>query len=368
MVTMAAMRKRTLWLLCLASTVFAADPFVKQELPPLPSGRIVGGELTPDRSAIVTWGTGLWRWPVAGGNPKRLLVLQGAVFGEGGCFADVNQDGKPDLVLEERPTVASLGKLIWLEAPHWQRHQIDTGIEMSECQEVNLLGHRGILMVQRHMQVRFYEPPASAKTAERWDYQEVYSFYTPSRQAGLLLADIDQDGHQDILCGNYWIKSPEQFELPWHLFAIELYNETPKSATLRLTVLNGGRDLFVAQRDMPDARVTWLERPANPRQLWIEHRLEIPGGVRFVSGLLVGNLDGTGATSVLVGENNGPQSRLILLKKGTQGGFNISWETKTTPILQMLPIETGFIAIGPTNVTLFRKIMQGAASPSASMR
>ena len=36
----------------------------------------------------------------------------------------------------------------------------------------------------------------------------VYSFYTPSRQAGLLLADVDGDGLTDIFAGNYWIRSP----------------------------------------------------------------------------------------------------------------------------------------------------------------
>ena len=48
-------------------------------------------------------------------------------------------------------------------------------------------------------------------------------------------ADIDGDGLPDILAGMYWIRSPESFELPWRLFAIDLWNETPESAMLRLS-------------------------------------------------------------------------------------------------------------------------------------
>ena len=86
---------------------------------------------------------------------------------------------------------------------------IDNGTDMPNCLAVTFLGHKGVLVVNRGMQMRFYE-------YSDFHYREIYSFYSPSRQAGLLVADVDQDGRPDILCGNYWIRSPGQFGLPWY--------------------------------------------------------------------------------------------------------------------------------------------------------
>ena len=97
-----------------------------------------------------------------------------------------------------------------------------------------VLGRRGVLLVHRRSQVRFYEIPADRSAP--WPATEIYSFYTPSNQGGMLLADIDRDGTTDLLCGNYWIKSPDRFELPWRLFAIEPWSEEPDSAMLRLAL------------------------------------------------------------------------------------------------------------------------------------
>ena len=101
--------------------------------------------------------------------------------------------------------------------------------------------------------------------------QEIYSFYTASRQGGLLIEDIDGDGRPDIVCGNYWIRSPERFDLPWRLFAINTRHETPDSATFRLAWL--GRDLIAAQGHMSPGAVYRYTRGADPTQQWKEQKL-----------------------------------------------------------------------------------------------
>lgn len=329
-------------------------PFATTDLGKVP-GAIRGGVLTADGKTLITWGTGLRRWVVSSGkNVKQPRLLNGSQFGEGGCRADVNKDGRQDIVLQLLPgdKPAALGQLVWLQAPEWQPHVIDTGIEMSECVETSLLGRRGILLVQRHAQVRFYPYPLALNGQA--EYQEVYSFYTPSRQAGLLQADIDGDGYSDILCGNYWIRSPEAYELPWHLFAIELYNETPVSATLRLAMAKGSLDLFVAQRDMEQAKVTWLRKPADPKVLWEAHPLTPSGGIHFATGLLAGNWSSDGL-DLLVGEHHGESSRLLWFRRGRdEAEFTPQGTRVSRPIVNLLQAPGAIVVLYDDGVALLR--------------
>jgi hypothetical protein len=212
-------------------------------------GAVMSGE------ALYTWGDGVHRWD---SSLKHTPVAAGK-WGEGGCIADVNGDGRRDLVLQRG---AGLGELVWLEAPTWRVHKFDDEIEMPDCLEATLFDRRGILMIHRGMQVRFYEWRAD-KPAMR----EIYSIYTPSRQAGLALADVDLDGRPDILCGNYWIQSPARFDLPWHIFAIDTWFEEPLSASMRLLWLPG-RIRVAVQREMEQARAAVFRPTANVKELW----------------------------------------------------------------------------------------------------
>lgn len=261
---------------------------------------------------------------------------------------DVDQDGQPDLILQEG---LGLGKLTWRRAPDWKLRVIDTEIEMHECLPATLLGHRGFLMIQRFMQVRFYEPPT--KPGEPWTSTELYSMYTPSNQTGLLLADIDGDGLIDILCGNYWIKSPVSFELPWRLFAINTYSEVADSAMLQLALTEPSVGLIVSQGHMRDARLTWFERPDDPRRLWIGHRLE--DGLHLVNphALFASDLNADGKVDFLLAERNGVDSRLLAFWNDGRT-FHSEQLARGQEMISIWRVDRGtLLSIGPNAVTLW---------------
>jgi len=270
---------------------------------------------------LVTWGDRLlWGRPPQGNY--QVVRGRGRAFAEGGCLLDVDGDGKLDIVVNEGGPERDL---VWYRFPHgrgdWTRHVIDTGIDAPDLLPATLLGHRGVLLIHKRMQVRFYEIPADPTT--RWPSQDVYSFYSPSHQGGLRMADIDGDGRPDILAGMYWIRSPESFELPWRLFAIELWNETLESAMLRLSygpLAGAAPELVAAQRAMQPARLARFERPADPRQLWIEHRIESVPDLAEVNSLDTADFDGDGRPDILVAEKAGAGRLLVLYNEG-EGQF-----------------------------------------------
>ena len=234
-------------------------------------------------------------------SANTTVIRRDGGYSTGGCLMDVDGDGRDDLVLNERS-----GALVWLQAPRWTRRAIAASVDARDIVPATLLGHRGVVLIHRQMQVRFYEIPE--RPAASWHGRDLYSFYTPSREGGLALADIDGDGLTDILAGNYWIRSPRAWDLPWRLFAINTWSEQENSAMLRLAWR--APMLYAAQREMSPARLAWFERPADPTQLWPEHRIEGPW--ERVN-LEAADFDGDGSPDLLV---SGSEGAVILRHNG----------------------------------------------------
>jgi hypothetical protein len=318
-------------LLCFATIpVLAVEP---ERSVTVGTEEIRGAALDERSGSLYTWGDKVRRWDL---RTLQSEVLATGWFGEGGCVADFG------LVLYEGP---GLGKLVWYGSTGWKRHELDTEIEMHDCAAATLFGRKGVLMIQRFMQMRFYQPTG--------EVQDVYSFYTASEQAGIAFADVDGDGRQDILSGNYWIRSPERFEEPWRLFAINTIHQTPKSARFRLALLEPADALVAAQGEMEDAQLILFRKPPNPRDQWRQIPLGEGLRIAYPHGLLATDLDGDGKTDFVLGENNGAASRLFAFRNLGDDRFASSLLETGHPSVAIFRAGANLIVAGPHEVSLW---------------
>lgn len=216
--------------------------------------------LAHPQPAILTWGDQLQSWPLTGAAPTTLLAHRD--FGPAGCIADVNSDGLDDLLVQEHPGAS---RFLWLKAPDWSPHVIESETDFTNCLPFTLAGKRGVLITHLHSQVRFYLFP-------NFEYKELYSIYTASQQGGLLPHDVDSDGLTDLFVGNYWMKNPGALDVAWRIFAINLFHDTPTAARAALALWNDRSLVWAATADTA-ARIAVFDPPPDFKQLWNEQRL-----------------------------------------------------------------------------------------------
>jgi hypothetical protein len=209
-------------------------------------GEVRGAALHHD--GILTWGDSLALWPLDGGPPRILesgtnYDAAGALDPNAGLF-----------LLENRTRLIRHSPRIVLEEETATRDLLFTTLD----------GENGLLYLHHHSQLRFWTPDGT---------REIYSIYTPSRQAGLQFVELDRDGLPELLCGNYWLKQSGKKGVAWRLFALNTFFENPDSASARILYLNSPQGLLWASRE----RVAWLTPREDLRQLWNCRILAIEG-------------------------------------------------------------------------------------------
>ena len=237
------------------------------------------------------------------------------------------------------------GALLWLRAPRWEPRVIERETEFRDCLPFEFDGHKGVLVPHFNAQLRLYEYPK--RRDGKWVYSEIYSIYTASKQGGLVSFDVDGDGLADLFIGNYWMRNPGKWDLPWHLYNMNTFFDKPDAALARQAVYQRqGRakpDLLWAESEGAPARFALLERPDDEKQAWPAHMIEpAPDHPRA---LLVLEPEPGEWPPILVGAEDG-----VRLYSAVEGVWHMSKLWSGAPVLALFRVGDHVLAVTPDRV------------------
>lgn len=273
---------------------------------------------TPEGGAVVGWGERMLQWPLGGAELIELQPRRpDTEFSNGGCAVDIDGDGRDEIVVARgRSRSCSDPDLLWFEASApgkpWTEHfiaKLGAGpIAPHDVEPLTLARSdggklRGVVAVLDRRQLVWFEIPADPR--QPWPRHEIAELPLAS-QSGIAVGDVAEHGRPDVVCGMFWAECPaDPTSEPWRVHRFGQWQDGGWGGMAKLALADmdgdGHLDIVASEAEIPDARLGVFSRNADqPDAPW--RCREIEKGLYCPHSLVLADVDGDRQTDIIVGE------------------------------------------------------------------
>ena len=234
----------------------------------------------------------------------------------GGFLADINRNGRLDFVAGSDATG---DRIFWFENPGelgkpWPLHEIhQMPANQSHDQFVADLDGDGRLEVyfwNQRSETLCYVPVPDDPTISPWP--GVRAIMTGVRQEGFALADVDGDGHLELIAGQSWLRAPATPGGDWERHIIADDFVSPRVAAADFSG-NGKIEIILAEGDASYLTDRYYGRVA---RCWFDDDPTLPWQVEILHdkladphSLVVADFTANGRPDLFVGELGDPNAK-----------------------------------------------------------
>lgn len=308
------------WIMCLTTPIIAAQEktFPAFELHKIDAiGREMGqtGLADLDNDGDLDWivgqslnaGSEIWWWEYQGPDTWIRHTMGKGKTDVGGAPLDVNGDGWIDMVS---------GSVLLLNPGNPRQEpfkEYEIGAIYShdtEFADINGDGKMDVIANSDRTGLFWYEVPVDVTA--KWTQHTIALIGEHKIHGGVspkAVGDIDGDGDTDVVTAQAWYENADGKGLRWighknlDLGRPERYGIAIKTWVGDLDG-DGDNDVVQAEADHPDARVAWFENDGKGN--WIRHMIRDEGGKQDFHSLIVADFDNDGDWDVFSG--GGPLS------------------------------------------------------------
>ena len=268
-------------------------------------------------------------------NPSWKMSSIGRAGCNGGVLFDIDGDGDLDVVTSVK---TEGNRVCWFENPNqpypssertgnWRRRIVDDTSDLTfqhdlEIGDIDMDGVPDDLAVifdnhrTNRATVKWYRRPENLES-QSWGTRTIAK--DSPAGVGLAIADINEDGRNDVVRGGKWYEGPDQQEKDW----IEHEITAEHISNIRTADMDrdGDMDIVAASGWQTSGRLRWMENREHG-QSFVVHDIAI---LCRPENVVVLDLDGDGDYEVVTGEMKGETDSTFLVFENPDPKHDRTW-------------------------------------------